>query len=415
MATVTLRRAGSQAGRLTRSGARARLLDLARRSAYVLLLSTLTTLCAVVVSSFAQGLSLVIRGAGAGGILRSMAELTAVDSTERMLTIPVGERSIRARLYAPVGRVRHTVLLTPGAQPGGIDDARLTRVARELSRSGIAVLTPDFPELTALVLPPRLTDDIEQTALWLARESGLSLDARIGMMGASFSAGLTMVAAGRPALRPHVRYVFAFGGHDDLPRVLQYLATGAESPSTEGSDASFRRPHEYGVSVLLLGLGDRLVPEQQVPSLEDAVTRFLRALYLERQDAARSNAQVAELRELARTLPEPSSTIVTELIDRKVDRLGARLLPHIGAYGEEAALSPARSPLPTGPVFLLHGAGDPLIPASESEKLAARLRGRSPVRLLLTDTISHAEVGGRATVLDVMRLAGFWADILDER
>ena len=46
------------------------------------------------------------------------------------------------------------------------------------------------------------------------------------MMGISFSGGLSIVAAGRPSLANRVAYVFSFGGHDDLPRVLRYLCTG---------------------------------------------------------------------------------------------------------------------------------------------------------------------------------------------
>jgi hypothetical protein len=47
-------------------------------------------------------------------------------------------------------------------------------------------------------------------------------------MGISFSGGLSIVAAGRPSLAAKVAYVFSFGGHDDLPRVLRYLCTGVE-------------------------------------------------------------------------------------------------------------------------------------------------------------------------------------------
>jgi hypothetical protein len=45
-------------------------------------------------------------------------------------------------------------------------------------------------------------------------------------MGISFAGGLSVVAAGRPALRDHVAYVFSFGGHGDMQRVLRYLCSG---------------------------------------------------------------------------------------------------------------------------------------------------------------------------------------------
>jgi fermentation-respiration switch protein FrsA (DUF1100 family) len=98
--------------------------------------------------------------------------------------------------------------------------------------------------------------------------------------------------------------------------------------------------------------------------------------------------------------------------DRDVAHLGPQLLPHIGPYAEASALSPARSPLPTAPVFLLHGRDDNVIPAAEAEALAARLRGHVSARLLLTDLVSHADADQPAHVPDIMRLAGFWGALL---
>jgi len=77
-----------------------------------------------------------------------------------------------------------------------------------------------------------------------------------------------------------------------------------------------------------------------------------------------------------------------------------------------AAYRLAFTPEPRVPVFLIHGRSDRVIPADESQRLAGRVRGRVPVRLLLTDLISHAEADQPAQVGDVLRLAGFWGDPL---
>jgi pimeloyl-ACP methyl ester carboxylesterase len=78
----------------------------------------------------------------------------------------------------------------------------------------------------------------------------------------------------------------------------------------------------------------------------------------------------------------------------------------------DRGLSPARSALPGVPVFLLHGRDDTVIPATESERLAERIRGRTLVRLLLTDLISHADADQPAHTADILRLAAFWGDLL---
>jgi hypothetical protein len=86
------------------------------------------------------------------------------------------------------------------------------------------------------------------------------------MIGISFSGGLALVAAGRPEVRNKVAFAVSLGGHDDLPRVLRYLCTGAEPyPRQLGGQGQpfVRAPHDYGVAVILLGVADRLVPGSQ--------------------------------------------------------------------------------------------------------------------------------------------------------
>lgn len=138
---------------------------------------------------------------------------------------------MRGRVYAPMGVGRQAVLLVSGLHPAGIDEQRLTTLARRLAEANVAVVTPEIPELSRFEVTPAVTDRIEGAALWLATES-LAPTGRIGLMGISFSGGLAVVAAGRPALQGRLLYVFSFGGHDDLRRVLDYLCTGVERDGT---------------------------------------------------------------------------------------------------------------------------------------------------------------------------------------
>jgi hypothetical protein len=61
-------------------------------------------------------------------------------------------------------------------------------------------------------------------------------------------------------------------------------------------------------------------------------------------------------------------------------------------------------------VFLLHGATDNVIPATESEALAAYLTagGNPRVERLLTPLITHADAKPDARAGDVWRLISFW-------
>jgi hypothetical protein len=395
-----------------------------RALAVVVLLAGL----ALVARPYLHGVSFVIRVADMQGTARRIADLDTRAVRERDIAIPLPEGSLRARVYETDGATR-AALLTSGLHVAGIDEPRLVRLARSLASNRITIVTPDIPQLAQFEIAPGLTDTIERSALWLANDSGFDADHRVGLMGISFSGGLSIVAAGRPSLAGRVSSLFAFGGHDDLPRVLKYLCTG-QAPYPAGqirlkpgagggaisdNSAPFTRPpHDYGVAVILLGIADRLVPPAQVERLRDGVRRYLVASALDTNvDKARAAIEFDTLRVSARTLPEPSATLLRYVVDRDVVHLGARLLPYLAALGSAPALSVSKSPKPSGvPVFLLHGIEDNVIPSIESEYLADDLRPHGPVRLLLSGLISHAEADRPVKLGDVMDLASFWGDLL---
>jgi dienelactone hydrolase len=379
---------------------------------------------------YVHGLSFVIRAADMQGTPRRVADVDTITFAEREVTIATARGPLRARVYEPPRNGRHPALLVSGLHPSGIEEPRLVRLARQLAASGVPIVTPDIPELSRFDITPAITDMIERAGLWLATESGLSADRRIGMMGISFSGGLSIVAAGRTPLADHVAYVFSLGGHDDLPRVLRYLCTGSEpyppgrvqlkaeaDPSAAASGSAgqpfVRPPHDYGVAVILLGTAERLVPPAQVEPLRAAIREYLYASALDTNvDKDGASREFDKLKHVAATMREPSATLLRYVNNRDVVHLGARLLPYIGAYGGSPALSVSKSPKPSAPVFLLHGGEDNVIPPIESEYLAEDLRGKAPVRLLVSGLISHAEADRPPRINDVLQLAGFWGDLL---
>ncbi|HXW05090.1 MAG TPA: hypothetical protein VD833_07660 [Vicinamibacterales bacterium] len=358
---------------------------------------------------YVRAAAFVVRAAGVEGLPRTAADWQGNDVTERSLQVPWRGGNLAARWYAPDVSRRTPVLLTPGVHASGIDEPRLVGVARDLAAVGHPVLTVQLDDLTRYAITPRSTDMIEDAGLWLARQPALAPDGRIGVMGISFAGGLSIVAAGRAPLRDLVTSVMSFGGHGDLPRTLRYLCTGVEPDGTN------RPAHDYGVVIILLGVADRLVPADQVAPLRHAILVFLEASRLDMVDKARSRAEFERARAVERTLPEPARTLMGYVNGRSVDRLGPLLLPHVGALGGDPALSPARSDPPSAEVFLLHGADDNVIPASESELLAADLRARgTAVRQLSTPLITHAEVDRPPSVGEIWALVRFWGELLSD-
>src|SRR5436309_953419 len=146
---------------------------------------------------YVHGLSFVVRAADMHGRIRHVADLDAKPERERELTIPTRRGSMRGRAYEAL-HSRRTTLLVSGLHPSGIEEPRLVRLARQLSASGVTVVTPDIAQLSRFEITPAITDTIEHAAAWLAADAAFSPDHLVGMMGISFSGGLAIVAAGRP-------------------------------------------------------------------------------------------------------------------------------------------------------------------------------------------------------------------------
>lgn len=359
---------------------------------------------------YARVASFIVRAASLGGWLERGARAMALPIEERAERIPTRYGVVRARLYRPAGTPARTALLVSGIHATGIDEPRLIRLARDAAATGWAIVTPELPDLVAYRVTAQSTDMIEDAALWLAARRDLVPDGRIGLMGISFSGGLSIVAAGRPTLKEHTRFVFSVGGHGDLPRVLKYFCTGIEPP-LEGTKPP-PPPHDYGLAIVALGVAEELVPGEQVAPFREAVRTFLDASGIAYVHPSDADAGFNRARTLERTLAEPAATLMHYVNTRNVSALGARVLPHIGRFGTDPALSPERSTAPHAPVFLLHGLDDNVVPAVESQRLAQWLNGKTAVHTFFTRSLGHASLDPEATLADYWGLIVFWRGLL---
>src|SRR5262245_40173864 len=217
---------------------------------------------------YARATSLVVRAANLGG----RAQAFATEHAYRVTVNPPQDINtrygyVKVRFYTIDGDIRRSILLVPGIHSMGIEEPRLTALAKDLAATGFIVMTMALPDLQAYKITPRATDVIEDAVGWMSRQSNLAPDGRVGIVGISFAGGLSISAAGRPSIRDKVAFVLSFGGHGDLPRVMKYLATG-EAPHVAG--LAVHPPHDYGVAVILFGLAERgVVPSDQVAGLRE--------------------------------------------------------------------------------------------------------------------------------------------------
>jgi dienelactone hydrolase len=354
---------------------------------------------------YVQSASLLARFSGAGGAWgERLTNAIATDVAIELVEIPTRSGRLRGRVYVPARVRTRPLLLSGGVHAAGIDEPRLVSFAWHLAAGGTPIVTPELPDLLRYRVTPALTGQIEDAALWMMRERAFG-ETRGGLIGISFAGGLSLVAAGRPSLHDKVAFTMSFGGHGDIARVARYLCTGTRP------DGSYLKPHDYGVVVILMNVADRVVPPDQVEPLRKAIATFLRASHVDMVDKARAAIVFEEARTLGRALREPAASFMADVNHRNVRRLGERLLPHIGPFTSDPALSPERSPTTSRPVHLLHGADDVVIPATESTLVAEYLRPRTKVSVLLTPLVTHAELDRGASPVEIWQLVRFWAQL----
>ena len=348
---------------------------------------------------YLDALGFIIRAADLPGTPATIARWRAQSYTrDADFTVPTRAGAIPARYYHPAGAVRRTLLLIPGVHRDGINESRLVGLAEDFAATGYGVVTVAAPDLQRYKITPEVTDVIEDAVKWTSEQPQYRTDGTIGIVGISFSGGLSIVASGRDSIKDRVAFVMSFGGHGDLARSMHYLTSGQvlgdldkakQSSAVAGAaHVSVHPPHDYGLAVVLLNLADRVVPADQVAALSKGIT-----------------------------LPEPSRTFMQYVNDRAVDKLGPILLPVADALANHPAmptLSPERATPPKAPIFLLHGVDDNVIPSVETVLLAEHLKGKADVHGLLSGLITHAEVNRTATSTEVWRLASFWREIMSQ-
>jgi dienelactone hydrolase len=320
---------------------------------------------------------------------------------ERILAIPMTEGVARARLYLPphVDSASGLVIVH-GVHRLGIEEPRLRGFARAMASAGVAVLTPEVRELCDYRIEPASITVIGEAARALGAELGGARPIRVGVIGFSFAGGLAILAAANPHFAGDIAFVVAVGAHDDLGRVLRFFATN-EIQRPDGTTESLAA-HSYGPVVLMYSHAEDFFPAQDV-----AVARDVLRLWLwEEFDAARARSN---------ELSEPSRGKMELVFSRSIGRLAPELLAEIARLTPEfAAVSPsAHANEVRVPVYLLHGAGDTVIPAVETLWLAHDLPRRVVVAELVSPAIEHVGLTGGPTTGEKLALVHFVSLVLE--
>ena len=297
------------------------------------------------------------------------------------ISIPGGDREIGADLYYVQDEgQRAAILLTHGIIETGKEDPRLIRFAYSLARAGFVVLIPELRGMKSLRILLSDVDDIVASFRFLASLNDQVDREKMGLLGFSFGAGPTLMAASRPSIRSQVDFLACFGGYFDPINVIRFITTGYyEYQGEEGH----HKPEPYGKKIFFLNNLDYVQSERD--------RRILRAIFT--NEVMERKNERKEIRPLLGRL-SPEGLALYELLvnedPKRVDGLIRRTDRRFQDYLDRLSMGRV---VPSVEAYLIigHGTSDPIIPYTESLRLADAVKDKSKVHLAILNLFAHMD------------------------
>ncbi|MDP6558984.1 MAG: hypothetical protein QF619_02415 [Candidatus Binatia bacterium] len=314
----------------------------------------------------------------------ALAWITRTPSVS-VVSIPVDDRTIKADLYhRPDMKQKAAILLTHGIIESGKDDPRLIRFALSLARCGFVVLVPELRGMKSLRILLSDVDDIVASYRFL-RSLEREVDReKMGLMGFSYGAGPTFMAASRPSIRHQVKFVVSFGGYYTPLNLIRFITTGHFQ---YGDEEGYLKPEPYGKWVFFIN------NLNYVESKEDR--RILQGIFREEQMGGIKNSE--KFQKLHKSLSDEGRALYGLLVNKdpaQVEGLFRQTDARFRDYLQKISLE---SVVPSIDAYFLmgHGTADPLIPYTETLRLADAVEDESRVHLAILRMFTHVDPNRR--------------------
>jgi dienelactone hydrolase len=303
--------------------------------------------------------------------------------------------TVRYRTYTPEDvQDPGGIVLLHGVHHLGIEDPRMWNLARALAGAGVLVMTPELQDLADYRVTARTIDVIGDSATVLSTR----MRRKVGVVGLSFAGGLALLAADRKEFADRIGFVVAIGAHDDMGRVARFFAANVIT-TPEGVETQLQA-HEYGALVLAYAHLEDFFSAQDVPIARESLRQWL----WEKPEAMKTAEALS-----------PAGKHELDLLLHHREQLRDALLKESTLHKEEMdAVSPHGHVAQLHiPVFLLHGAGDTVIPASETQWLAKDVPTAELKESLVSAALVHVDMGNKVTWQQQWQLMDFMAQVLD--
>lgn len=294
-----------------------------------------------------------------------------------------GRPCILMHPVAKSSREERVVLCVHGMSVYGYRDVRMLNVGAALAGLGYTAVIPSYPEIQELCISATSVPSIQ------ADVAALGNHRRIGLLSASFSGGLSLIAASQPVTAPSVSSLLIVGTYCHVNSTMKFFL------HRENADP-------YGLYIVLKNFLPYLgsVDQQLIQALDTAA----RDNGFQRRDGERqlgsflSACENGTREEFQRLISDPAYRL--NVWQRILDVPDARrAVEGLDVLGVIDGLE--------GTLCLLHGARDIVIPPEESVQLYERLRPTCRAALTVTSILDHGNVRLHP------RVAGEFLSLLD--
>lgn len=308
-------------------------------------------------------------------------------SSERT-EIRVGAQRINAEIYSPQKYSANPILFLHGMSILGIADPRQKNAASALASAGFRVICPELAEIHNLRIRAKTVAEFTRIVSVIASDPQLCPSGRLALFAPSFSGAICLRAAAEPLVSGKISAVCALGTMAGIRAIMEYLFFDDEAD----------RYARYVVLANYMPFSRKfatLAPAFRAMALDNWYASA--AANHELTGMKKTNYAAVALTKLSAQKRNEAIKIRDDGAYRK--EVFARLLPYMEKELSAYAVLPVAQNI-RAPVFLLHGATDNVIPASESRDLAHEL---AQCRLVISPFIGHAE-----TAVSFRRVADIW-------
>ena len=268
--------------------------------------------------------------------------------------------------------------------PQGIEDERILRWCLSLAKQEYLVVAPEYKLLRDCGISVQTSVDIQSTFEVIGADKNLCPSGKLALMGVSFGASLSLIAACRMQSPKRFVAMCLVGGYYDLRESLHYMISNSHADP-------------YGLTILLKNFTHLMFDD---PELAKEI------LSISIEDLSYLRDEPLAEKEIYR-LSKSDRDRLGEYLSSQSFR--ARWFEEIEEHLEELfsqhSLTEALEQVEF-PITLIHGEDDTVIPPSQSHLMYQALeRYSNRHRVLITPLISHADASvGLKNALHIQRM-----------